>query len=173
LNFFWHHASQALWPAAKGAHSSRSSSSKMQQGILSILDPRLHAPLLRHPSINQEQQIIAALQQTSKELHAAVAARLAGQLPVVLCIKQLQHVQAYVRWLRKHASLLQSLHLQLPCSYDAMYVAHGGPQLQEQQQDWQKHCSMQQPLVPCSCSALSLQELPLDQDCCSSCQQPI
>jgi hypothetical protein len=63
---------------------------QQQQGILSMHDPRLHAPLLRHPSICQDQQIIAALQQTTKELHAAVAVRLAGQLPVVLHTKQLQ-----------------------------------------------------------------------------------
>jgi hypothetical protein len=91
-----------------------------QQGMLSMHDPRLQAPLLRHVSISQDQQIVAVLQQTSKELHAAVAARLAGQLPVVLCTKQVQHAQAFVQWLGKHASLLQSLHLQLPRSHDAL-----------------------------------------------------
>jgi hypothetical protein len=87
-----------------------------QQGILNMHDPCLQAPLLRHPSVSQDQQIVAALQQTSMELHAAVAARLAGQLPVVLCINQLQRAQSFMQWLGKHASLLQSLQLQLPCS---------------------------------------------------------
>jgi hypothetical protein len=91
-----------------------------QQGVVGVHDPRLQTPLLRHPGFSQDQQIVAALQQTSKELHAAVAARLAGQLPVVLCTKQLRHAQAFVQWLGKHASLLQSLHLQLPRSHDAL-----------------------------------------------------
>lgn len=89
---------------------------KQRQDPLCMHEVRLLAPLLRHPSISKDQQVVAALQQTSKELQEAVSARLAGQLPVVLHANKLQQVQALVRWLAKHAGVLQSLYLQLPSS---------------------------------------------------------
>jgi hypothetical protein len=98
-----------------------------QQRVLCMHDPSVQSPLLRHSSVSQDHQIVAALQQTSKELHAAVAAHLAGQLPLVLCPKQLRRMQDFAQWLCKHASLLQSMHLQLPRSYDAMGYCSGRP----------------------------------------------
>jgi hypothetical protein len=54
------------------------------------------------------------LQQSSRQLQAAVAELLAGQLPVAQHIKHWQQAQALVGWLSKHACLMQSLQLQLP-----------------------------------------------------------
>ncbi|KAF6254830.1 hypothetical protein COO60DRAFT_282890 [Scenedesmus sp. NREL 46B-D3] len=65
---------------------------KQRQDPLCMHEVRLLAPLLRHPSISKDQQVVAALQQTSKELQEAVSARLAGQLPVVLHANKLQQV---------------------------------------------------------------------------------
>jgi hypothetical protein len=96
------------------------SSSRMnqqQQLPLSMHDPPLLVPLLRHPSISQNQQVLAALLQTSQQLQAAVAELLAGQLPVVLHINQLQQAHAFVQWLKKHAGLLLSVELQVPCRF--------------------------------------------------------
>jgi hypothetical protein len=40
---------------------------KQQQSPLGMYDPQLMTPLLRHSSINQDQQVVAALQQTSQQ----------------------------------------------------------------------------------------------------------
>ncbi|KAF6254816.1 hypothetical protein COO60DRAFT_282268 [Scenedesmus sp. NREL 46B-D3] len=75
----------------------------------SMYTPQLRMPLLRHRSISQDLQVVAALQQTSKELQAAVAQLLHGQLPVVLRARQLQQPDSFAQWLLKHGGLLQSL----------------------------------------------------------------
>jgi hypothetical protein len=75
-------------------------------------DPCLQAALLRHPDIANDQQVVAALQQTSSELQAALAELAAGQLCVRLSHITLHQTQAFARWLRKHAALLQDLQLE-------------------------------------------------------------
>jgi hypothetical protein len=89
-----------------------------QQAMHSMHDPELHTPFLRHPSISQDQQAVVQLQQVSKELQAAVAQLLAGQVPVALDVQHDKMQQAFtlVQWLQKHAGLLRSLDLQLPRS---------------------------------------------------------
>jgi hypothetical protein len=75
-----------------------------------MLDHRLLVALLRHPSISQDLQAVAALQQTSKQLQTAIAeSLLAGQLPVVLCTIKLQQVKALSQWLTKYAGVVQSI----------------------------------------------------------------
>jgi hypothetical protein len=93
-------------------------------------DPQLHDPILRHPIISQDQQVVAQLQQVSKELQAAVAQVLAGQVPVTLAVQQekMQQASKFMQWLQKHAGLLQSLDLQLLRSFsrpglDAQHAA--------------------------------------------------
>jgi hypothetical protein len=73
----------------------------------------LQAALLCHPTIGQDQQMVAQLQQTSQEMQAAVAELCAARLPVVLHTKLLQQAQGFAQWLSKHAGLVQSLELQL------------------------------------------------------------
>jgi hypothetical protein len=86
-----------------------------QQAMRSMHDPQLHTPVLRHPSIIQDQQAVVQLQQVSKDLQAAVAQLLAGQVPVTLAVQQEQMQQAFtfMQWLQKHGGLLQSLDLKL------------------------------------------------------------
>uniref|UniRef100_A0A383W3M9 Uncharacterized protein n=1 Tax=Tetradesmus obliquus TaxID=3088 RepID=A0A383W3M9_TETOB len=95
-------------------HSAESNSSQPQAAdaaasCVSLLDHRLLTPLLRHSSFSKEQQAVAALQQTSKQLQAAVAQLLPGQLPVVLHARKLQQTTGFAQWLQKHGSLLQGL----------------------------------------------------------------
>uniref|UniRef100_A0A383W0I8 Uncharacterized protein n=1 Tax=Tetradesmus obliquus TaxID=3088 RepID=A0A383W0I8_TETOB len=79
-------------------------------GCDGILDYRLLKPLLRHRSISQDQQAVATLLQTSKQLQAvAVQQLLPGQLPVVLHARKLQQVTGFAAWLQKHSSWLQEL----------------------------------------------------------------
>jgi hypothetical protein len=73
----------------------------------------VQAALLCHPSISQDQQVVAALQQTSKQLQAAVAQVLQGQLSVAIHTGRLPQAASLVQWLTKHASLLQHLEVQL------------------------------------------------------------
>jgi hypothetical protein len=75
----------------------------------SLYESQLQMPLLRHPSISRDLQVVAALQQTSKQLQAAVAQLLQGQLPVVLQASELQRLQSFLQWLRSHGGMLQSL----------------------------------------------------------------
>jgi hypothetical protein len=92
---------------------------QQQPAMHSMHDPQLNTPILRHPSISCNQQALLQLQQVSKELQAAIAQVLAGQVPVVLAVqdkKQLAHAHALVQWLQKHAGLLQSFDLQFTCS---------------------------------------------------------
>jgi hypothetical protein len=86
-----------------------------QQAMRSMHDPQLHTPILRHPSISQDQQAVVQLQHLSKDLQAAVAQLLAGQVPVTLGVQQekMQQAFTFMQWLQKHAGLLQSLGLQL------------------------------------------------------------
>jgi hypothetical protein len=79
----------------------------------SILDHRLQSTLLRHPSISQDQQVVAALLQTSQQLQAAAAQLLPGQLPVVLHARKLQQVTDFAQWLQKHGGLVQKLAVHL------------------------------------------------------------
>jgi hypothetical protein len=83
---------------------------------MQLQHPELQAALLRHPSISQDQQAVAALLRLSKSTQAAVAQQLAGQLQVVLHARKLQQGHALVQWLRKHADLLQGLELRLVSS---------------------------------------------------------
>jgi hypothetical protein len=91
----------------------------MQQPAMHRMhDPKLHMPILRHPSICQDQQVVVQLQQVFKELQAVVAQLLVGQVPVVLDVQHDKMQQAFtlVQWLQQHAGLLRSLDLQLPRS---------------------------------------------------------
>jgi hypothetical protein len=54
---------------------------------------------------------VAALQQTSKQLQAAVAQLLRGQLPVVLQTSELSQLRSFLQWLCRNAGLLQSLNV--------------------------------------------------------------
>jgi hypothetical protein len=79
-----------------------------------ILNDEVLATLLSHPSIGGDQQVVAMLQQASKQLQTAVAELLAGHLPVTLHAQRWQQLIGLNKWLRKHAALLQALHVQLP-----------------------------------------------------------
>jgi hypothetical protein len=74
-----------------------------------LYEQQLQTPILRHPSICNDRQVVALLQQTSKQLQAAVASLLRGQLTVVMHITQLQQVKLLAVWLRRHAALAKSL----------------------------------------------------------------
>jgi hypothetical protein len=56
--------------------------------------------------------VVAQLQQTSKQLQAAVANILQGQLAVVLCTVWRQQLQEFEQWLTKHGALVKGLTLQ-------------------------------------------------------------
>jgi hypothetical protein len=88
-------------------------------------DQQLRTPLLRHPSISQDQQVLLKLLQTSKELQAAVAEHCAGQLPAVYSTTKPQCAETLTQWLRKHTGLLQELHLQLGSSTPSSNQAWG------------------------------------------------
>uniref|UniRef100_A0A383WIA1 Uncharacterized protein n=1 Tax=Tetradesmus obliquus TaxID=3088 RepID=A0A383WIA1_TETOB len=79
---------------------------------ISLFDPRLLRPLLHHTSISQDQQAVATLLMTSKQLQEAVAEVLAGQLPVVLYMVREQRLRLLAAWLCKHAGLVKSLAVQ-------------------------------------------------------------
>jgi hypothetical protein len=95
--------------SAAGTSSKLDAAAAAAASCDSILDHRLQSTLLRHPSISQDQQVVAALLQTSQQLQAAVAQLLPGQLPVVLHARKLQQVTCFAQWLQKHGSLLQEL----------------------------------------------------------------
>jgi hypothetical protein len=76
-------------------------------------NPKAYAPLLKHPSICQDQQVLLLLQQTSKQLQAAVAEHCTAQLAAVVQAQEVQQVEAFSSWLRKHSHLLQRLNVQL------------------------------------------------------------
>jgi hypothetical protein len=78
----------------------------------SLYEPQLQMPILRHPSISQNVQVVAALQQTSKQLQAAVAQLLQGQLPVVLQTSELTTLSSFLQWFCRNGALLQSLDVQ-------------------------------------------------------------
>lgn len=78
----------------------------------SIYEPQLQTPILRHPSISQDQQVVAALQQTSKQMQEAVAQLLSRQLPVVLHPSRPQQLELPAQWLCQHAGLVKSLDVQ-------------------------------------------------------------
>jgi hypothetical protein len=78
----------------------------------SLYGSQLQMPILWHPSISQDLQVVAALQQTSKQLHAAVAQLLRGQLPVVLQTSGLPQLRSFLQWLCRNGALLQSLDVQ-------------------------------------------------------------
>jgi hypothetical protein len=83
------------------------------QASYGLHNPQLLTPLLRHPSISQDQLIIAALQATSKQLQAAVAQQLPEQLPVLLRTNMPSRMQALAQWLQKHAGICQGLELHI------------------------------------------------------------
>jgi hypothetical protein len=62
---------------------------------------------------------VAKLQQTSKQLQAAVAEVLQGQVPVELSTVHLQRLQGFEVWLAKHAGLLKRLSLHVDASSSA------------------------------------------------------
>jgi hypothetical protein len=89
----------------------------------SFMDHRLQTALLRHPSISQDHQIVAALLQTSQQLQDAVTQLLPGQLPVVLHARKLQQVIGLAHWMQKHGGLLQELAVHVAGSrYESQYT---------------------------------------------------
>jgi hypothetical protein len=78
----------------------------------SLYESQLQMPILWQPSISQNLQVVAALQQTSKQLQAAVAQLLRGQLPVVLQTSELPQLRSFLQWLCRNGGLLQSLDVQ-------------------------------------------------------------
>jgi hypothetical protein len=81
----------------------------------------LYRALLPHPSVAQDQRVVASLLQASQQLQEAVAQLQLGQLQAALSTAKVQQAEALVCWLRKHARLLQGLDLQLISS-----IRHGG-----------------------------------------------
>jgi hypothetical protein len=73
----------------------------------------LNSILLHHPSISQDQQVVAKLLQTSKELQAAVAQHSAGQLHLVLQPRKRQQAEGLAQWLQKHGHLVCGLQVDL------------------------------------------------------------
>jgi hypothetical protein len=124
--------SSAGTTAAAQDSSSSAADSRVQPDLAtpvasceSILDHRLHSTLLRHPSISQDQQVVAALLQTSQQLQAAVAQLLPGQLPVVLHARKLQQATCFAQWLQKHGGLLQELAVHVSgASWHGMVYSH-------------------------------------------------
>jgi hypothetical protein len=135
--------------------------------------------LLHHPSLVQDQQVVAKLLQTSKHLAADIGNMLAGKLHVQLHVSMRRSVHAFAQWLRKHAGMLQQLQvhfarssfsiLNAVQSRSMLITAAALPWGQKKQQgpaagigiatcstsDRQychPHCSKWQNLVPCSCS---------------------
>jgi hypothetical protein len=94
-------------------HKQQHTMELQRQAANSLPDPQLLTALLAHTSISQDQHIIAALQATSKQLQAAVAQQLLGQLPVVLCTDAPRRMHALAQWLRKHAVLCRGLDQQI------------------------------------------------------------
>jgi hypothetical protein len=94
---------------------------QLQQAACSMSDPQLHTPLLGHPSIAQNWQVVAKLLQTSKELQAAAATVWVGQQQVVLHTGQVQQAESFAQWLGKYAGLLHSVDLHVISS-----IKHGG-----------------------------------------------
>jgi hypothetical protein len=76
-------------------------------------NPSAYLPLLKHPSVCQDQQVLLLLQQTSKQLQAAIAEHCTAQLPAVVQTQNVPQAAAFCSWLRKHCHLLQSLDVQL------------------------------------------------------------
>jgi hypothetical protein len=107
---------QQYQPAVQAAASSNSTGGSMNNRLSGIRDEQLLAPLLSHPSIGQDQQVVVVLQQTSKWLQEAAAEHLAGQLPGALHAKRWKQVKSLMHWLKKNAGLLQALQLHLPGS---------------------------------------------------------
>lgn len=94
------------------AASSRESSIQHLQDLLprctSINDPHLQAALLRHPSISQDQQV-AKLLQTSKELQAAVEQQGQPQLQLIVQPRRMQAIEGLASWMQTNGSLLCGL----------------------------------------------------------------
>jgi hypothetical protein len=105
-------------PAAAARHAMMAQKHKQAHRLH---DPQLHGALLLDSSVAKDQRVWASLLQTSKQLHAAVAQLLCGQLQAVLSTAKVQQAEALVCWLCKHARLLQGLDLQLISS-----IRHGG-----------------------------------------------
>jgi hypothetical protein len=60
---------------------------------------------------------VAALQQVSKPLQAAIESALKGQMSVTVHTGRLPQAASLMQWLTKHASLLQHLEIQLPAQH--------------------------------------------------------
>jgi hypothetical protein len=76
--------------------------------------PEVQVVLFHHPSINNDQQVLMQLLQTSKELSSVVTQQCSAQLAAVLCTEDQQQVLSFAHhWLPKHAGLLRSLHMHL------------------------------------------------------------
>jgi hypothetical protein len=91
----------------------------LNRGDCSSNNPQLLPLGLGH--VLRDQQVVAKLLQTSKQLQDAAASVWAGQQHIELHTDQVQKAASFVQWLRKHARLLQSLDLQLVSS-----IRHGG-----------------------------------------------
>jgi hypothetical protein len=68
--------------------------------------------------------VVAVLQQTSKQLQAAAAQLLAGQLQVRQLLRKPPQMTAFAAWLVKHAGLLQELSVQVAGSSDHGHSWH-------------------------------------------------
>jgi hypothetical protein len=101
---------------------------QQQTAVHSLNDPQLYKPLLLHPSVIQDQCVVAKLLQASKQLQEAVAQLLFGQLQAVLSAAKVRQAEAFMQWLAKHAGLLQGLEAQL-----FSRIEHGGTK------DWSEY----------------------------------
>jgi hypothetical protein len=106
--------------------SSTDASSQQLEGLSlsceGISDPQLQAALLRHPSISQDQQLVASLLQTIKELQAALGQWGEPQLTVQL--RKLQSVGELAGRLQKHGHLLRGLEVDLSLQQGPPWALH-------------------------------------------------
>jgi hypothetical protein len=83
--------------------------------------------LLSHPSISKNQQLVAALLQTSKSLEAALDDCVAGTLPIKLHVTRQSSVQGFGQWLPKHAGMVQPLEVHVTTGSSISIEAPLGP----------------------------------------------
>jgi hypothetical protein len=95
------------------ASSSRRTAAESATSGDTLHDSSLHTPLLLHKIVCEDVLVVTKLQQTSKQLQAAVGQLLQGQLSVDLSTAKLQQLQGFQTWLGKHAGLLKRLFLQI------------------------------------------------------------
>jgi hypothetical protein len=94
----------------------------------SMHEAQLQASFLRHLCETGNLPALLQLQQTSKQLQAAVAQILRGQRQLRVAFSTLkdQQLHALVQWLLQHAGLVTSLQLQVnPCSIAGSFMERG------------------------------------------------